>query len=732
MNKHILIPGFCLLFLIAAQGNAADTISTLEAKLKDARGEEQLKIVIELTDLYTEKDLEKAFSYAKKALELVQRTQTSREAEVLNLLGKISYRRGDYTSTIDYANQASAIARKLEDKKNDAASLFNLGMANKYLANYNQALDYFSSAQAIYKELGDKKKIVTCLNQIGLVYRRVNDFSKALEYLMKAGEICIQSNDKNALASIYNNIGIIYFEMGNLDFAIEYYKKNLEISQENDTPGNIGIYKMNIAEIYDRQGKYDEAIKLYKESLEIAEKVGSPKNLSNALLSMGDHFEKRNDPRNALDYYTRALKIKEGIHESYGIIEALLGLGRIHHRLGHYPAARDFLEKTITLSKEINNPMGIRDAYSQLSAVYQETGDYPKALEYYKKYKETNDTIFNEDNARKIAEMQARFDLERKEKEISLLKKDQQIQSLKLVRQKSIIYSSIVISVLILILAFVIYTRYRLKARANKKLQEEISIRIKTEEALVKSRKLETIAILAGGISHDFNNLLTVILGNLSFIKDSDLPLDDTVVHCLDSAEKAANNAADLIRKFLAISNAKGGQPKKVILPDILKNISSFSHQFEQIRLDISIPGNLKPIYGDEHQLVQLMGNLLLNAYEAAGPAGDVEGNNFDKPIGITVSAQNIMLENENPWNLQPGEYIKVSVKDRGKGIPPELMDKIFDPYFSTKQRGIQKGMGFGLAIASAIMKKHKGHIEVSSEVNQGTTVDLYIPAYND
>jgi len=569
------------------------------------------------------------------------------------------------------------------------------------------------------------------LNQIGLVYRRVNDYSKALEYLFKAGEICIQSDDKNALANIYNNIGIIYDEMGNLDLALEYYKKDLEFYREDTHSLNNAICKMNIAEIYDRKGKYDEAFKLYKESLETFEKVGSPKNISNLLLSMGNHFLKRNDLSNALQYYTRGKKIKEEIHEPYGIAEALLSLGRIHHRLGQYPAALDFLGKAITLSKEINYPLVIRDANFELSAVYQEMGDYPGALEYHKKYKETDDTIFNEKSARNIVEMQARFDLERKEKEISLLKKDQQIKSLELARQKAIIYSSISISVLILVLAFVIYTRYRLKIRANKKLQEEMSMRIKTEEALVKSRKLETVAILAGGISHDFNNLLAIILGNLSLIKESDYLLDNTLVQCLNSAEKAAVHAADLTRQFLAISNARGIDAQKLTLPDILKNIPSFSPQLKETGFDMSIPTDLKPVYGDERQLVQLMGNVLLNAYDATQPGEPAApGNNIDKPPGITVTAQNIVIEEGNPWNLQAGDYVKVSVKDRGKGIPPELMDKIFDPYFSTKQRSVQKGMGFGLAIVYAIIKKHKGHIDVSSGVNQGTTVDLYIPAF--
>jgi len=735
MIKKILLLGFCFFFAIPTFIKAADTIESLESKLKNARGEEQLKIIAELTDLYSEKDPKQALTYGKKALELLHRYPNPQiEAKILNLLAFVAYKKGEFQSAIDYASKAKAIAQKSGDKPNHASSLFNLGMAHKYLANYNSAIDYFTSAQAIFKELGDKINIASCLSQIGLVYRRVNDYSKALDYITKAGEIYIDIDEKKSMASVYNNMGIIYDEMGNLDKALEYYKKCLELYSENENPENIAITKMNLAAIYTLQGKYEESINLYKKALATFEKLDSKRNISTALLLMGESFKMRNNLKEAINFFTRALKIKEEIQEAYGVISAQVYIGEVYRKLGQYQMALEYLEKAVTLSQKIKYRMGLRDAQLETSKVYQEMADYPKALEYYIKYKETNDLIFTEDNARKIAETQARFDLERKEKEITLLKKDQQIQSLKLVHQKNIVQSSIFISVLILILAFVIYTRYRLKIRANKKLQEEITLRKKTEEALVKSRKSETVAILSAGISHDFNNLLTIILGNLTMLKDNSHLLDNADAQLLDSAEKAATHAADLTRKFLTLSNADWTQPKKITLPEILKNIPSFSPEFKALTFDFdtSIPNDLKPLYGDEHQLSQLMGNLLLNAYEALDQDDIAHANTWSGYKPITVDAQNFIMENGNPWNLQPGQYVKISVKDRGKGIPPGLMDKIFDPYFSTKQRGVQKGMGLGLAIAYAIIIKHKGHIEVSSGLNQGTTVDLYIPAFND
>jgi signal transduction histidine kinase len=144
------------------------------------------------------------------------------------------------------------------------------------------------------------------------------------------------------------------------------------------------------------------------------------------------------------------------------------------------------------------------------------------------------------------------------------------------------------------------------------------------------------------------------------------------------------------------------------------------SPEIRHIPCQVSLPPNLKPIYGEERQLRQVITNLLLNAYEAKPERGYI----------ITITAENIHLDQNNPFSLKQGNYIKISVIDTGKGIAPELLEKIFDPYFSTKTTVSQKGLGMGLAICYSIIKKHEGLISISSEVEKGTTVDVYLPAY--
>jgi PAS domain S-box-containing protein len=248
----------------------------------------------------------------------------------------------------------------------------------------------------------------------------------------------------------------------------------------------------------------------------------------------------------------------------------------------------------------------------------------------------------------------------------------------------------------------------------------DITRRKKEEAELIKSRKMESVGILAGGIAHDFNNLLTIIIGNITMLKLKLGIKDPQIYNFLEKIEKASGQAAELAHQFVDFSEEGTLLRTKITMPVLLKNAIDLSPEIRDIPCHISLPPDLQPIYGDERQLRQVITNLLLNAHEA--------GTNEDKKI--TVTAENTRLDETNPFSLAKGDYVKISVMDNGKGIPAELLDKIFDPYFSTKETVTQKGLGMGLAICYSIIKKHEGHIAVTSQVGKGTTVDVYLPVF--
>ncbi len=246
----------------------------------------------------------------------------------------------------------------------------------------------------------------------------------------------------------------------------------------------------------------------------------------------------------------------------------------------------------------------------------------------------------------------------------------------------------------------------------------------KAEAELMKSMKLETVGILSAGIAHDFNNLLAIILGNLEMAKKKIDSSDTRSTAFIDAAETASNQSAELVKKFLTISEGSWATMAVVAFADILSETLDSAPELRELHCTISLPDDIKPLTADGRQLRQVMVNLLLNARDAT------DGKGEDRDIRISV--QNSILADDNPWSLAGGEYVKVSVSDNGGGIPGDVMAKILDPYFSTKERGVKKGMGMGLAVCHAIVQKHNGHMAFTSSPPAGATVDLYLPVYHE
>ncbi|ABL00312.1 PocR ligand-binding domain-containing protein [Pelobacter propionicus] len=233
------------------------------------------------------------------------------------------------------------------------------------------------------------------------------------------------------------------------------------------------------------------------------------------------------------------------------------------------------------------------------------------------------------------------------------------------------------------------------------------------EEELVKAQKLESVGLLAGGIAHDFNNILTGILGNASLAKMLFSPQDRAYAY-VSNIESAAYRAKDLTLQFLTFS--KGGAPikKPVNSVELIRNNTQLALSGLKSTCELSVPDDLRIVEVDEGQISQVINNLIINADQAM-PRGGV----------IRVVCENVETSASNGLPLKEGSYVRVSVSDQGAGITAEHRGKIFDPYFTTKDRG----HGLGLASAYAIMKKHAGHICVDSKPGAGATFTIYLPA---
>ncbi len=241
----------------------------------------------------------------------------------------------------------------------------------------------------------------------------------------------------------------------------------------------------------------------------------------------------------------------------------------------------------------------------------------------------------------------------------------------------------------------------------------DITEQIRLEEEMLRADKLESIGILAGGIAHDFNNLLTGILGNIELAKIF-IGNNHPAYNRIEVAEKAIERSKDITQQLLIFS--KGGAPLKKAssIEQIIRDSAMFSLRGSGVKCEFSIAEDIPPVEVDEGQMSRVINNLVINAAQSM-PDGGI----------ISISIENAHISKSDKMPIEEGEYVLITVRDHGIGIPEENLNKIFDPYFTTKKRG----SGLGLAVVYSIIKNHKGLIRVDSKINEGTAFKIYLPS---
>jgi PAS domain S-box-containing protein len=244
----------------------------------------------------------------------------------------------------------------------------------------------------------------------------------------------------------------------------------------------------------------------------------------------------------------------------------------------------------------------------------------------------------------------------------------------------------------------------------------DITERQRNEAERRKADTLEQLGLLAGGIAHDFNNLLTVIIGNIS-IASLSFPPNDEMGTRLNDAKNASLRARDLAQQLLTF--ARGGAPikKTASIGKLIQDTVSFSLRGKHIKSEFTFGPDLWPAEIDPGQISQVVANLVVNADQAMPDSGTlrVSCDNFTYTVDTTPPIPDLL----------PGDYVRITIKDEGVGIPDKYLKRIFDPYFTTKA----KGNGLGLATSYSIVKNHNGLICVESQIHAGSTFSVYLPA---
>ena len=260
-----------------------------------------------------------------------------------------------------------------------------------------------------------------------------------------------------------------------------------------------------------------------------------------------------------------------------------------------------------------------------------------------------------------------------------------------------------------------------LNAELEQRVADEIAERMKAEEQLRQSQKMEAVGQLTGGIAHDFNNMLAVILGSLNLAKRRLGKGEVNIDRFLEGAIDGANRAATLTQRLLAFSRQQPLAPEVV---DINKMVGGMSELLERslgelIRLETVLAAGLWRVKADPAQLESAIINLAVNARDAMPKGGR-----------LTLETSNASIDRKyaREYALSPGQYVLIAVTDNGTGIPTDLLGKVFDPFFTTKVVG--KGTGLGLSQVYGFVRQSGGHVKIYSEVDVGTTVKIYLPRF--
>jgi len=254
--------------------------------------------------------------------------------------------------------------------------------------------------------------------------------------------------------------------------------------------------------------------------------------------------------------------------------------------------------------------------------------------------------------------------------------------------------------------------------KSEKKAEEE---RKNLEEQLFQAQKMESIGRLAGGIAHDFNNILTSIMGYAELLKYKLTNSSAREKQAADIIIKGSERASDLTRQLLAFARGGKYNPVPLIVNDLIKQTIIVSEKiFEKnIEVKYDLEEKLKPIEADRNQMDQVLTNIIINAKDAMPNGGE-----------LIFNTANVYLDEEYTrkfQELKPGDYVKISIRDTGMGMPRSIKDRIFEPFFTTKGAGC--GTGLGLATVYGIIKNHNGQISCTSEPGKGTTFTIYLPA---
>ncbi len=349
-----------------------------------------------------------------------------------------------------------------------------------------QSREYATQAIALAEKLKYSHGYASGIDMMGTYYERLGDYAKALEYKLQALRIHEQINDIGGVAKSLNNIGVIYYRQKNYERSLEYYEKALAIMQKQNKPYAIAVYLLNIGEVYLEKGDYAKAIEYEEKSMEISKKIANMEDcIAFSLGIIGKCYAAQGKYNKALENMQQTIQIFESISDKISLAEYLTESGNVYISLKNYTEAAKNFQRAIQISIEIGDSNWLKYAHLGLAKTYAALKNFEKAYIHQVQYDSLKDIVFNENNAKRIEQMQTLYESEKKQAEIEMLKKDKLIKEEENRIARLVNYSFLGTFLFISALTFALYRNNRNKQKANRLLTN------KNNEIELKNAELE-------------------------------------------------------------------------------------------------------------------------------------------------------------------------------------------------------------------------------------------------
>lgn len=700
-------------------------IDSLKVELKSADNKEKVEIYWMLSKLNFLHDTDLGLNYAKKSLSIAKDVgDVLGIAKAYEVLGVNYSVKAEFDSCEINLKKALELFTTLEELKKVGHVYIVLGINQVNQNKYNEAIEYLDLAINHFKENGIEDGLASAYVNYGNALMGSTKYEEAISKYFDAVKQFRKDGQPERVIEPYVNIGNAFFHLKDYDNAIKYYNITLEHSDTNDLSQHKSILLNNLGEVYTAKKKYNKANKYFKEALKMNRKIGNKRFISMNLSNIGNSLMHQGNFTEAKIYNDEAITVANEINSNdlltlaylnNGILNKLyyeseLSKGKENQNL--LKQSLDFLLKAEEYASKIQDIRKKIEIYNTIAEVLNLKNDNKAAYEYLKKYIYLEDSLNNEQSKAKVLALESTKENELKSQEIDFLKKENKYKS-------QLNYLLIIISILVIVLLYFVYNRYKINNLRNKELELIVAERTKelevANEKIKESLKFEkNISDLKTNIilntSHQFRTPLTAISSYIEILKLK-VNSNEDLLNLVEKTQRSIHDLVSLINNVeqyhkshiegleLNITNCKIID----IVNDSITKIkykNKSNHTFEVIN-------NIKDskINTDSNLISEAITNILDNA---------VKFSNEDSKIIVHLN------EIDNRF--------EIDIEDSGSGIDEDEVSQIFEPLFVGKKHvGIKKGNGLGLTIAKTNIEKLGAQLKIDSIKDNGTKVKIII-----